>query len=97
MLVLPTRPKGGGSCGDEATYLDFYKNLYADLSVDREENQELFDFFAENVPSDDFLVGARAVSFKAACEFLSDDKSENIKLLKCINVVVHAFESTCLT
>ena len=91
------RPNGDGSCNDEETYLTFYKEIYADLSVDREENQELFDFFKDNLPANDYLVAARAVAFKAACDYLSDAKEENTKLLKCVNVVVHAFEAACLT
>lgn len=96
-LLLFYRPKENGSCDDEETYLSFYKDIYADLSVDREENQELFEFFKNNIPSNDYLVAARAVAFKAACDYLSDDKQENINLLKCINVVIHGFETSCLT
>ena len=81
---------------DEEKFLTFYKGLFEDLSVDHEENQELFDFFKANKPSDDFLVTARATAFKAACDYLSDDKDQNVKLLKCINVAVHAFEKACL-
>ena len=97
LMFFTIRPKGGGSCNDEETYLSFYKDIYDDLSIDREENQDLIDFFKDNAPSNDYLVASRAVAFKAACNYLSDDKGENIKLLKCINVVIHGYETTCLT
>jgi len=66
------------------------------LSVDQDENTELLDFFNHYQPTKEFLVTARAVAFKAACDYLSDDKDENVKLLKCINAAVHAFEKSCL-
>ncbi|CAB9498579.1 specific endoribonuclease-B [Seminavis robusta] len=87
---------GAGSSSDEATFVEYYKGLFGDLSVDQEENAELFQFFKSNKPSSEFLVGARASAFKAACDFLSGDKDQNVKLFKCVNVVVHAFEKTCL-
>ena len=61
-----------------------------------EENKELFDFFKENKPSEDFLVTARAMAFKAACDYITDDNEANTKLLQCINVAVHAYEKACL-
>ena len=91
-----SRPKGEGSCDDEETYVAFYKSVFDGLTVTEDENKELYDFFDQNKPSKDFLVTARAMAFKAACDYISDDKAENVKLLKCINVAVHAFEKTCL-
>jgi len=74
----------------------FYKELFADLSVDMEENAQLVDFFKENIPPAASLVSLRATAFKAAVDFLGDDKETNIALLRCINVAVHAFERNCL-
>ena len=95
-MFFLNRPVGSGSCDDEEKYVEFYKGLFEDLSVDIAENQELCNFFNNNKPSGDFLIAARAMAFKAACDYISDDNDANIKLLKCINVAVHAFEKTCL-
>jgi hypothetical protein len=75
---------------------EFFKGVFSDLSVDREENEDLFAFFKENIPPAESLVSLRATAFKAAIEFLTDDKETNTSLLRCINVVVHAFETTSL-
>jgi hypothetical protein len=80
--------------GDKAE--EFYKELFSDLSVDREENEDLIAFFKENIPPAGSLVALRATAFKAGVGFLTDDKETNISLLRCINMVVHAFETTCL-
>lgn len=51
----------------------------------------------------DKIVWVRAAAFRIACEYLVDDdagvddpRDENVKLLKTINGVVHALETTCL-
>ena len=75
---------------------EFYKGLFSDLSMDHEENDELVAFLQENIPPAENLVSLRATAFKAAVDFLTDDNENNISLLKSINVVVHAFETTCL-
>jgi poly(U)-specific endoribonuclease len=76
---------------------DFYKGLYEDLSLDREESAELISFFNETHPPEvAALTQTRALAFKVACDFLGDDKDTNVQLMRCINVVVHAFEQTCL-
>jgi poly(U)-specific endoribonuclease len=88
----------GTDAYDEDKVSEFYSNVYSDLSVDREEAQELTDFFSsENPPPVDKLISTRASAFRVACDFLSEDQETNVKLLKCINVVVHAFETSCLT
>jgi hypothetical protein len=74
----------------------FYAGLFADLKVDMEENEELVAFFDENTPPSDNLVSLRATAFKSAVDFLSEDHATNISLLRCINVVLDAFEKTCL-
>jgi len=72
------------------------RSLYEDLSVDNEENKELFEYFQGNIPPVANLVSLRATAFKAAVDFLSEDKDKNVALMRCINVVVHAFERVCL-
>ena len=98
-VVLLHRPKEleSGSSFDTEKAEEFYRKLFSDLSVDQEENEDLVIFFREeNVPGVDDLVTARATAFRVGCDFLTDDKETNIKLLKCINVIVHALETSCL-
>ena len=51
----------------------------------------------------DKLVWLRAAAFRVGCEFLADGdgdagdpRAENVKLLRAINAVVNALETTCL-
>lgn len=50
----------------------------------------------------DKLVWLRAAAFRIACKYLVEDggaddpRGENVKLLKAVNAVVHALETTCL-
>jgi len=87
---------GGNSVFDGGKVEEFYKEIFEDMIISRKENSELMAFFKENIPPAGSLVALRATAFKAAVEYLSDEKQTNITLLKCINVVVHAFESSCL-
>ena len=83
---------------DEEAVTTFYKGIFDDLSIDQEENASLFAFFKEtNTPGPSDLVTTRALAFKVGCDYLSDDKDTNVKLLRCINCIVHAFELSCLT
>ena len=94
------QPKALDGAGpvDTDKLTEFYKTLFDDLKVESEENAELFNYFKEENPPDvDSMVTTRATAFKVACDFLSDDKDHNTQLLRCVNVVVHAFELTCLT
>jgi poly(U)-specific endoribonuclease len=76
---------------------DFYKNIYDGLTVDLEENADLITFFTETQPPElGALVLTRATAFKVGCDYLTDNKETNIQLLRCINVVVHTFEISCL-
>lgn len=76
----------------------FYERVYKDhLTIDKEENEHLYRFFRdENPPPVEDLTMVRATAFKTGCEYLTDDNDTNVSLFKCINVVVHAFESVCL-
>jgi poly(U)-specific endoribonuclease len=76
---------------------DFYKNIYDGLTVDLEENADLITFFTETQPPElGALVLTRATAFKVGSDYLTDNKETNIQLLRCINVVVHTFEISCL-
>jgi poly(U)-specific endoribonuclease len=86
-----------GSSFDADKAEEFYRELFGDLSVDREENEDLVAFFRdENTPGEEDLVTARATAFRVGCDYLSEDRESNVKLLKCINVIVHALETSCL-
>lgn len=85
------------SAFDEDTVSAFYESVFDDLSIDRDENEELYAFFRDTFrPAPDALVPTRALAFKLGSEHLSSDKDSNIKLLRCINSIVHAFELSCL-
>lgn len=96
--VLRSSPKNadGNSEYDRVEVEKFYKELYFDLSVDPEENTDLKAFFEENTPPAGDLVSMRATAFKAAVDSLTEDREANVSLLRCVNVAVHAFETTCL-
>lgn len=82
---------------EEEKVTDFYRDLFSDLTIDREESEELASFFRENTPPVDKSVFTRATAFRVGSDFLTDDKSNNISLMKSINVVVHLFEANCMT
>ena len=93
------RPKSddGNSEYDDDAVCEFYTNLYNDLSVDQEENAELKEFFENNIPPKSNLIQMRANAFKVAVQFLQgSSRDKNVALLRCINVVLHNFELTCL-
>mmetsp|Transcript_128052 Transcript_128052/g.190805 ORF Transcript_128052/g.190805 Transcript_128052/m.190805 type:complete len:468 (+) Transcript_128052:206-1609(+) len=82
-----------GNCEYDGDKVEaFYKDIFSDLSVDMEENEKLVEFFENNVPPQSNLVSLRATAFKAAVDYLGDDKTSNVALLRCINVVVHNLE-----
>jgi len=93
--MLPKEQSGHGTFDPDAAE-ELIRGMYSDLTIDNEENETLFKYFTENTPAVSGLVTLRAKAFKAAVEYLTDDKAKNIQLLKCINVVVHAFERVCL-
>lgn len=81
---------------DEGKLTEFYNNIFADLTVDPEENKEMAEFFGtENTPPGDQIIHTRATAFRIGCEHLTEDRDANIKLLRCINAVIHAFEMSC--
>mmetsp|Transcript_31378 Transcript_31378/g.46280 ORF Transcript_31378/g.46280 Transcript_31378/m.46280 type:complete len:467 (+) Transcript_31378:134-1534(+) len=95
--MVPSARVAEGNAYNAAAAEEKIRGMYADLIIDNEENNELFNFFQENTPSVGDLVSLRALAFKAAVESITDDKDKNIALLRCINIVVHAFERVCLS
>ena len=87
-----------------------YREVFADRAISPDENAELILTLEElqQIPdggsqppalTPDKLVWLRAAAFRIACEYLAEDggaEAENVKLLKTINGVVHALETTCL-
>jgi hypothetical protein len=74
----------------------FYRSIFADLSVDREEASDLTEFFNGLNPPPDLLVSLRATAFKVGSEYLSENRDNNVSILRCINAIVHALEKTSL-
>jgi len=75
---------------------EFYRSIFSDLTLDREESAELVEFFETSNPPPDTLVWLRATAFRLACESLGEDNDSNLALLRCINAMVHALEQTCM-
>ena len=71
----------------------FYRQIFADLTLDLEEAKQLKDFLTATNPPPDKNVWLRATAFRIGCEFLSDDKDRNVQLLRTINAIVHAIET----
>uniref|UniRef100_A0A7S1Y3M7 EndoU domain-containing protein n=1 Tax=Grammatophora oceanica TaxID=210454 RepID=A0A7S1Y3M7_9STRA len=94
---MQPKPLEGTDKFDDDKVSEYFTSILEDLSVDRDENQELFDFFTtENPPPPDKIIYTRASAFRIASGLLTDDKATNTQLLRCVNVLVHAFEQTCL-
>lgn len=74
----------------------FYRQIFADLKVDEKESQKIKKKLLETNPPPDKLVWLRASAFRIGSEFLSENKSRNVNLLKCINAIIHAIETTCM-
>lgn len=74
----------------------FYRKIFFDLSIDRSEAGELTAFLNKLQPPPGKLVWLRSQAFRVGNEFLTDDKENNKSLLRAINFVVHAIETTCM-
>jgi len=92
--MVPALPEGNSEYDQEQTE-EHYRGVFSDLTVDRDESQELLDYFREHIPPSDSLVAMRAAAFKSAIGLLSDDTKANFSLLRCINAAVHDFELAC--
>jgi hypothetical protein len=75
---------------------EFYRRIFADLTVSPEEASELEEYFSSLNPPPDKLVWLRATAFRLGCDFLSDDNDRNLSLLRAINAIVHSLETTCM-
>jgi len=83
---------------DEGRVEALYRKIFADMLVDRDEIKELTALYKESFPPKDKLRWTRSSAFRIASEFVStDDKAANVALLRCINSIVHSFETNCLT
>jgi hypothetical protein len=80
----------------DAKALAFYREIFSDVNVDREEAAELTEFLEGLNPPPDKLVWLRVNAFKVGCEFLTDDNENNVAVLRTINFVVNAIEHTCM-
>jgi hypothetical protein len=83
----------------ESFYREIFDDPYPLEGVDREEAAELAEFFNQLNPPPDKLVWLRATAFEVGCEFLSDDDDDgedNVDLLRTINFLVNAIETSCM-
>jgi hypothetical protein len=92
--MVATNPDGNSEYDGDRVEA-YFQDIFSDLTVNQDENQELVSFFQENIPPADSLVAMRAAAFKAAVDCVADDKETNVSLLRCINAIVHNFEMTC--
>lgn len=78
---------------------ELYRATFADRSITADENEELISTLqglqtiedAATAPpalTPDKLVWLRASAFRIGCEYLAEDREENVKLLRTINAVV---------
>eukprot|EP00923_Selenidium_pygospionis_P036915 GHVN01064673.1.p1 GENE.GHVN01064673.1~~GHVN01064673.1.p1 ORF type:complete len:384 (-),score=60.31 GHVN01064673.1:334-1485(-) len=80
----------------EARVEQFLRRIYADLTIDHTESQQLNKFFIDLNPHPGQTLWCRATAFRIGTELLCDDHSKNTALLMCINSVVNAIETTCM-
>jgi len=95
--LQPKDPSLNAQPVDTDVYTEFYKSLYEDLSIDREESEALYNFFKKTNPPDlATLTKARFLAIKVGCDYVTGEASSDVNLFRCINSVVHAFEMSCL-
>jgi len=75
----------------------FYRSIFADLTIDKEESETIMAKFRTANPPPDKLLTLRAAAFRVGTEFLTMDKDKNISLLRAISAVVHTIETTCMS
>ena len=76
---------------------ELYHELYSDLTIDCEEHERLTSFLQDTPPPLSQLIATRSSAFRIASEYLSEEDSiTNVQLLRCINVIVHVIEKTCM-
>ena len=74
----------------------YYREIYSDRVVTQDESDDVKQMFLEANPPPDKLIKLRASAFRIASEFLSEDTDSNTSLLRSINALVHALETTCM-
>lgn len=74
----------------------FYRDIFADLSISREESAEIKERFEKANPPPDKLIWLRSSAFRVGSEFLTEESDSNLALLRSINVIVHSLEITCM-
>jgi len=74
----------------------FYREIFADLRMDSDEAEELVDYFSTLNPPPDKLAWLRSSAFRLGSEFLSDESSRNVALLKTISAIIHCLEKKCM-
>jgi len=78
----------------DSAFESYYRDIFTDLKVDREESEDIIIKYRDaNIPPDK-LLALRSLAFRIGCEFLSDSTDSNTSLLRSINAVVHALETT---
>jgi hypothetical protein len=75
---------------------NFYREFFSDLSIDRSEAGELTAFLNKLQPPPGKLIWLRSQAFRVGNEFLTNEKEKNKSLLRAINYIVHAIETTCM-
>jgi poly(U)-specific endoribonuclease len=79
-----------------ALFQQFYREILSDLSVSREENDDIKQKFVDANPPPDKLIWLRSTAFRIGSDFLTEEHDQNVSLLRSINVIVHALETTCM-
>lgn len=92
----PIESKSKEVAFDESEMEALYRKIFEDLLIEADESQEIVAFYKNTPPPKDKLRWTRASAFRIGSEFVTDDKTKNIALLRCINSVVHSFELNCL-
>eukprot|EP00587_Corethron_hystrix_P005135 CAMPEP_0113329430 /NCGR_PEP_ID=MMETSP0010_2-20120614/20903_1 /TAXON_ID=216773 ORGANISM="Corethron hystrix, Strain 308" /NCGR_SAMPLE_ID=MMETSP0010_2 /ASSEMBLY_ACC=CAM_ASM_000155 /LENGTH=480 /DNA_ID=CAMNT_0000191533 /DNA_START=94 /DNA_END=1536 /DNA_ORIENTATION=- /assembly_acc=CAM_ASM_000155 len=77
-----------------------FRLIYADLKVDADEFASIVAFFKSINPPPSAILWCRSTAFRIASEFVTlgadGDRDKSLRLLKCVNSIVHAIETTYL-
>ena len=76
----------------EARFEEFYREVYADGTVDYSESEHLKQFIEEANPPPNKIIWLREAAFRVGSEFLTQDQQSNVKVLQNINAIVHTLE-----
>jgi hypothetical protein len=82
---------------DADSFVELYKSVFEDKGITFEEGQEVQAFFASHPVPIARLVSTRAIIFRTASSYWSEDGvGDNQNLLRCIDVIVYYFEAAYL-